>query len=47
MQFKDRARHGVLVVFSSAIALSCVVILLAASGDEVCGLLAFLHGAVV
>ena len=35
MQFRDRARHGVLAVFSSAIAVSCVVILLVASSDEV------------
>jgi hypothetical protein len=37
MQFKDRARHGVLAVFSSAIALACVVILLVVSNDEVSG----------
>jgi hypothetical protein len=35
MQFKDRARHGVFAVFSSAIAISCVVILLVVSSDEV------------
>jgi hypothetical protein len=35
MQFKDRARHGVFAVFSSAIAISCVVILLVVSNDEV------------
>jgi hypothetical protein len=35
MQYRDRARHGVLAVFASAIAISCVVILLVVSNDEV------------
>ena len=35
MQFRDRARHGVFAVFTSAIAVSCVVILLVVSSDEV------------
>jgi len=35
MQFKDRARHGVFALFLSAIAISCVVILLVVSNDEV------------
>jgi len=34
MQFKDRARHGVFALFLSAIAISCVVILLVVSNDE-------------
>ncbi len=35
MQFRDRARHGVFAVFTSAIAVACVVILLVVSSDEV------------